>query len=1154
MASRKRRAEEHSEDDDSNISSSPRESGSISQPESSGRKRRRINQDSDTTPEQDPDRRRTSADEFTDDSDDEEEAERQATQAVADKRNRDRNAENIPREFGVLQRVEVHDFMNHHYFQFELGPLINFICGKNGSGKSALLTAIIICLGGKASTTSRGNSLKKFIREGCDRARIICTIKNEGEDAYMHDEFGDRIIVERHFSQSGTSGFSIKTASGRIYSNKRGELDPILDHCNLQMDNPLNVLTQDAAREFLHKSSPADKYKFFLKGVQLEQLDQDYRLIDEQLFNIHPRLERKREDVTALEQDMERKVQQRELARKRDGMRQKARDIRKQIVWIQVQTQEEIVKDYDNNIEETRSTIAGLEADVEQKEAEHQRLVEASTATEQALSEAIAARDRGNEEKGELRVLLDEAKKEVQAAHTEQRAVKDALDAAKRAVQKKQQEIVTEQRHLDEVNGDGPAQRQRELADAREAVEHAKRDYETHKNQKDTLDRDASQKKSIIAVKQAEKEKAEENVADTREKLQQLRHTESQSWNAFPPGTEQLVKLIEKDNRFQHKPIGPVGKHVRLLEAEWSGIVERVFGKSLNAFIVFNQHDHNILNELKDRARCKAEVARTQRTLFDLKEPDQRFKTIHRILEIDNAYVQKHLVINHAIEQALLIPDLKEATNTMYDNGRLHNVNGCYAQHDADKRNGMFLRYSPDGGPSQDPVHRWEGPARMKTDQAAMLAERQRALERAQNEVFEATQIWQGARAEFVKADQAVQRHKKRQHDLKISYQRAEDDVERLTSEIEGDQIDNGKLDQLKDLLREAQEQMQLTENQFKDAVVNHDAKKAAMRERQRIMAEYDSTIQDLLNAFEAAQVEHRKADQKRNKALLDKNAVLGTLSDTRGDLQRTIQIRQAADTDRVNLTTAAEEAYEHRVEIPPGATYQSLNAKFEKIEEDRRRFQRELGFSMEEAEENAVKAKKAFEQAQKDFSNLEETREALEKSLRDRRARWLKFRRFITVRARVTFVKMLSERGFRGELLINHDKHLLDLRVEPDITKSSATGRGAKTLSGGEKSFSQICMLLAMWEAMGSPIRCLDEFDVFMDAVNRSQSIKLIIEAARQSVGKQYILISPGSKTDIEKADDVHAMELVPPIRGQRTLEASDPRFGRVAQLVAVA
>ena len=37
---------------------------------------------------------------------------------------------------------------------------------SNGSGKSAVLTAITICLGGKATATNRGQSLKSFIKEG----------------------------------------------------------------------------------------------------------------------------------------------------------------------------------------------------------------------------------------------------------------------------------------------------------------------------------------------------------------------------------------------------------------------------------------------------------------------------------------------------------------------------------------------------------------------------------------------------------------------------------------------------------------------------------------------------------------------------------------------------------------------------------------------------------------------------------------------------------------------------------------------------------------------------------------------------------------------------------------------------------------------------
>lgn len=89
--------------------------------------------------------------------------------------------------------------------------------------------------------------------------------------------------------------------------------------------------------------------------------------------------------------------------------------------------------------------------------------------------------------------------------------------------------------------------------------------------------------------------------------------------------------------------------------------------------------------------------------------------------------------------------------------------------------------------------------------------------------------------------------------------------------------------------------------------------------------------------------------------------------------------------------------------------------------------------------------------------------------------------------------------------------KVLTLFKVEPDETQMSQ-GRQTKTLSGGEKSFSTICLLLSLWEAMGAPIRCLDELyvfqlhvcqitkltsapsDVFMDSVNREVSMNMIV------------------------------------------------------------
>lgn len=107
---------------------------------------------------------------------------------------------------------------------------------------------------------------------------------------------------------------------------------------------------------------------------------------------------------------------------------------------------------------------------------------------------------------------------------------------------------------------------------------------------------------------------------------------------------------------------------------------------------------------------------------------------------------------------------------------------------------------------------------------------------------------------------------------------------------------------------------------------------------------------------------------------------------------------------------------------------------------------------------------------------------------------------------------------------------------MEPDETQAGR-GRGTKTLSGGEKSFSTISFLLALWDAMGSPIRCLDEFDVFMDNVNRDVAMNMMINAARLAAGKQYILITPNSMGSLQIADDMKIIKLTDPERGQTSL-----------------
>jgi chromosome segregation ATPase len=74
--------------------------------------------------------------------------------------------------------------MCHSNFQVVLNGNVNVFVGLNGSGKSAILTALAIGLGSKASSTSRSANLKDLVKRGETSATIEVTITNDGIDSF----------------------------------------------------------------------------------------------------------------------------------------------------------------------------------------------------------------------------------------------------------------------------------------------------------------------------------------------------------------------------------------------------------------------------------------------------------------------------------------------------------------------------------------------------------------------------------------------------------------------------------------------------------------------------------------------------------------------------------------------------------------------------------------------------------------------------------------------------------------------------------------------------------------------------------------------------------------------------------------------------------
>lgn len=170
-------------------------------------------------------------------------------------------------------------------------------------------------------------------------ARITVKIKNSG-DGFKREQYDDVVVVERNFNRDGSSGYKLKSKQGKIISSKKDELDEICDYFGLQVDNPMNVLTQDLARAFLSGSSNSEKYKFFAKGVQLEQLDQDYSLIKNGIDSTEAVLQTKTDDLGELKATMNHWEEKVELLKSHNTLRDRIKNLQYQMAWAQVRDAE----------------------------------------------------------------------------------------------------------------------------------------------------------------------------------------------------------------------------------------------------------------------------------------------------------------------------------------------------------------------------------------------------------------------------------------------------------------------------------------------------------------------------------------------------------------------------------------------------------------------------------------------------------------------------------------------------------------------------------------------------------------------------------------------------------------------------------------------
>jgi chromosome segregation ATPase len=235
-----------------------------------------------------------------------------------------------------------------------------------------------------------------------------------------------------------------------------------------------------------------------------------------------------------------------------------------------------------------------------------------------------------------------------------------------------------------------------------------------------------------------------------------------------------------------------------------------------------------------------------------------------------------------------------------------------------------------------------------------------------------------------------------------------------------------------------------------------------------------------------------------------------------------------------VRYVEEAKQYSEERLALVDGETVASVSQKIKELENIVNEYERTCELSFEEVVENAQKTSVEMADAQKSYDYLSQLYESLSSTQESRYLMHQNVFERTKTEIKRNFKFNLQERGFNGSLDIDNCESLLTMKIAPSSAEYSQK-QDVSTLSGGEKSFTQIALLVSIWQTMKSRILALDEFDVFMDKVNREISLKLVSESLTRLNQTQSIFITPQDmdQNAIDLSDkNVRIFRMRPPVR----------------------
>ncbi|XP_031960000.1 structural maintenance of chromosomes protein 6 [Corvus moneduloides] len=1032
-------------------------------------------------------------------------------------------------EVGIIESIQLKNFMCHSNLgPFQFGSNLNFVIGTNGSGKSSVLTALIVGLGGKATATNRGSSLKMFIQKGETSADISITLRNQGRDAFKPESYGASITVNQHINQDGSRTYKLKSKCGAIISSKKEELIGILDHFNIQVDNPVSVLTQEMSKQFLQTKNEGDKYKFFMKATQLEQMKEDYSFIGKTKKNTRVQIEQGEERLEELKQVyLEKKEIFKSIAFVND-MQSRLKDLKHQMAWA-------VVSEMEKEIELLKEGVRAEEGNTEflQKVEEWQVKVNEAEKKYKAIQDKLIT---VSEEAQALHPQCISLKAEVQAkrkAVNETEIVYNRSKTELKRLGKDNEQLCKRIEELkscaNQVSEPEKLERQRRIAYLREQLK-AFHDEEI------MIDQQVDQFQQAISKCREEHSRLKRENSDVQQaldakqkQLRDLKDSKTNTLKRFGPHIPAFLEAIEmahKQGRFKKKPLGPLGALIHPKDPELILAIESCLKGLLQAFCCDNHSDERTLQFLMSKYFARGHrpqiiVNKFQNKIYDTSQRAVRhpeFPSVLTALEIDDPVVANCLIDMRGIETILLIKNSRKAREVMQCNQPPKN---CREAFTAEGDQVFERRYYSSS---------FVRPRFLSQDVEAEISHLDGEIENKRAQLTASQQRLYSIENEIRQNEDHLYGHRRHQKQLQIKVRTANAEIADLENIEEHQSADvhilQDEVEENKSRMESVKQDMQLQSRKMEELENSLQAAEKQLEEvKEKIhqVEEIAGPIKAELNQAESEvenskrRLQHYEDKQREHVACINKHKDL--LVAKGNELEEKMAKARQIFSERIMVTR----------------TVKSLDAEMNRLREKINSESSRRG-NREEIIQQFRYARERYEDASNKVKNLKRFIAVLDEVMTERLKVYRQFLRSLSMQCKLHFEHLLRVRGCSGNIIFDHKNETLSITVQPR-EEEKASRSDLRSLSGGERSFSTVCFILSLWNISESPFRCMDEFDVYMDMVNRRIAIDMILERADFQRHRQFILFTPLTMSSLPMSPHIRILRMPDPPRDQRIL-----------------